>query len=254
MYSKIALFSQKFIRSFISLLFPNHCTFCGVLLERSACICDNCLKEVGIIDKAVCKRCGAPVKHEFEVHVCSQCEGIAFGFRMNESLGVYTGTLQELIHQYKFGKRRSLYSLFSDLIIRYKNQYILDHEILLPMPLTRTRFSERGFNQSYLIAREVSCKLQVIFYGDIIRREGDSRPQSSIQSRKDRWLNISDQFAVKGRWRDKITGRNVLLFDDVLTTGATASACARMLYREGARNVDVLTLGRALMEPGDVYF
>jgi predicted amidophosphoribosyltransferase len=59
---------------------------------------------------------------------------------------------------------------------------------------------------------------------------------------------------VKGRWRDKITGRTILLFDDVLTTGATASTCARMLYREGARNVDVLTLGRALMEPGDVYF
>jgi predicted amidophosphoribosyltransferase len=79
-------------------------------------------------------------------------------------------------------------------------------------------------------------------------------PQSSLRSREARLQNMKDRFVLRERWRYLLPGKNVLLFDDVMTTGATASSCAGALYGAGARHVDLLTLSRALVEAASVEF
>ncbi len=237
-------------RSFFNLLFPNCCVFCRKYLEKGSCICESCMNKLEIIDGLFCNRCGAPLPNDLLLNEksCNQCTDLIFSYSKNESLGIFTGKFRELIHLYKFNKRRSLFRFFSDLTVRYKKTYILDHDILIPMPLTRSRYSERGFNQSHLIAKEISKEVPIKFFGDIVIRRGRSKPQSSVPARNKRLLNVTDKFIVRKKRRSHIADRNILLFDDVLTTGATASVCARALYKEGVQNVDVLTLGRALIE------
>jgi ComF family protein len=242
----------------LNLFFPNNCSFCARRLQWGLCVCEECLKELEVVNDPACERCGAPVVEPHSENACRafcpHCKGLSFGFRTNASLGIYTGRLRELIQLYKFQKRRLLFRTFVELLVAHRARYILDHELLLPMPLSRSRYSERGFNQCHLIAAGVAKRLGIPFFGDILRRKGHARPQSSLRSREARMANMTDRFTVKGKWQPYIEGRNVLLFDDVMTTGATASRCAEALYGAGAGNVDLLTLGRSLVCAAPVEF
>ena len=242
----------------INLLFPNRCAFCAAVLEEGCSICERCIAGIELISGPVCGRCGAPSpdpltgKRHSRVQCCEQCRDMVAVFHKNESLSVFTGKMRELIHHFKFNKRRSLSNLFSGLLVKHKRDYILEHDELVPVPLTGVRMLERGFNQSLLIARKLASRLPVGFHGSIISRKGDSVPQSRVRSRAQRRNNINDRFFVKKRWRTVVPGKRVLLFDDVLTTGATASECARVLYEEGAVCVNLLTLSRAMVNSIDI--
>ena len=241
--------SKMYIPELMNLIFPNYCRFCAAVLEKGSCICSSCLKSVEIIEGAACRRCGAPVLFGEAGRDCPQCADLDFTCGRNESLGVYRGKLRELIHLFKFQKRRSLSRLFARLVTGIKSGYIGEHDLLIPVPLTRERRAERGFNQSYLVAKEIAKKEVVGFGGEAMSRKGNARPQSSIPTREERLRNITDRFSLRESARRVVQGKRVLLFDDVLTTGATASRCAKVLYEAGARSVDLLTLARALVEP-----
>ena len=246
---------QEVSRSVLNVLFPSHCYFCHRVLTRGSCICESCLNELEIIEGAFCTRCGAPVipgevKESFG---CMHCADLCFTFRRNESIGVFSGKLRELVHLFKFQRRKSLFNVFSSLALKYKRHYIETHQILIPVPLTRARYSERGFNQASLIAYALSRIVKIGYFGELLKRVGNSLPQSTVLSRELRYKNMTDCFVLRKRFIEQIRGRNVLLVDDVLTTGATASACARALYDEGAENVDVLTIGRTKVSERPLY-
>jgi competence protein ComFC len=233
----------------LSLLFPNRCVFCGDILEGSCCICDECVLKIELINTPFCQRCGAPLYNQtMKSGVCRQCQDLEFQFHRNESLGVFAGILRDLIHLYKFNKRRSLNRTFTALVLRNKREYIENHDLLMPVPLTALRHSERGFNQSSLIAEGISKIVQMPCLRDCLKRTGASKPQSSIGSIRERINNLTDRFQVREKYRESLMGKNILIIDDVLTTGATSSACARALYDEGAGRVRVLTLARAVKE------
>jgi ComF family protein len=234
-----------------SIIFPNSCVFCGNAMVKGSCVCNVCLGDIELIESPFCGRCGAPCSGSKDGNDdgCEQCTDLPFDYCKNESLGIFTGKLRELIHLYKFKQRKSLSNVFSDILIKHKRAYIESHDVLIPMPLTGARYSDRGFNQSSRIAREISKKVGVLFLGDIIIRRGNSRPQSQIAARKERFSNVTDRFIVKNRGAGELRGKNILLFDDVLTTGATASTCARSLHNHNVKNIDILTLARALKAP-----
>jgi ComF family protein len=238
--------SQSVSQSFLNLFFPSNCYFCQRVLACGSCICESCVKELEVIRGAFCLRCGAPVAHDEETGSpgCIHCADLCFSFRRNESIGVFSGKLRELVHLFKFQKRRTLFKLFSRLACEYKRSYVEMHHILVPVPLTRVRYSERGFNQSALIARALSRITNIEYPGEILKRVGNSLPQSRVHSREMRYNNMKDSFVLRKKFFELIRGKDILLVDDVLTTGATASACATVLYDGGAGNVDVLTVGR----------
>jgi len=235
-----------------NIFFPNRCLFCGSLLEEGSCICDRCISIIEIIETDFCKVCGAPIlemdKNDVDLSSCFQCRSLIFSFRKNESLAIFSGIVRRLIHEYKFNRRRSLSKLFGNLLVKYKKEYILDHDLIVPMPLSVSRFSERGFNQSNLVAEEISKSIPVQYYGEVLDRKGKSKPQSSIYNLKERFSNLRDKFYVKKKYWNYINNSNILIIDDVVTTGATASVCADVLLKEGAKNVDILSIARAVKE------
>ena len=109
-----------------------------------------------------------------------------FSFAKNESLGLYRGILRELIRKYKFEKRRGLARLFASLILRYKKGFLERHTVLVPVPLTPSRLSERGFNQASLVAERIAGPSSILLIEGCLKRRGASKPQSSIGMGKER--------------------------------------------------------------------
>ncbi len=247
-------------KSSFNLLFPNRCVFCKSLVNAGSCVCPDCLCGIPIVGEIVCCRCGAPLGEVLQasglpdpINSCYHCRELVFDFTKNESLGVFEGKMRELIHMFKFRGRKTLFRVFAELLLTHKATYIGSHDALTPVPLSLVRLRERGFNQSYLVGRAVAAASSIPFFGTILTRRGKSKPQSSIASLNERMSNLTDRF-ILGRWGQRlVAGKRILLIDDVLTTGATASACARALYQSGAGQVNLLTIARALRGPQGVF-
>ena len=170
---------------------------------------------------------------------CALCRLGLQGFDAVYSYGSYEGTLRQLVHLFKYGGVRPLGRTFG----RFLDQALpreTSFDVIVPMPLHWFKQWQRGFNQSNDLAREIGKKWNVPVRS-VIRRKKATRPQAGLTNAKRR-ANMSGAFRMpRGR---SLAGMRVLLVDDVVTTGATASACARVLKRAGAAHVALLALAR----------
>jgi ComF family protein len=189
-----------------------------------------------------CAQCRTPFQNEFpldENGLCPLCRLGLRGFDAAYSFGAYDSTLRKLIHLFKYGRIKTLARPLGDhLALAIPREQRFD--MIVPMPLHWRRRWQRGFNQSALLAGEIArrCSIPVV---PAVRRVRATRSQAGL-SNHERRKNVSQAFAV--RRKRLVEGRRVLLIDDVMTTGATASACARALRDAGAKYVALLTLAR----------
>lgn len=169
---------------------------------------------------------------------CALCRLGLQGFDAVYSYGSYEGTLRELVHLFKYSGMRPLSRTFG----RFLTQALpreTSFDVIVPMPLHWLKQWQRGFNQADLLAREIGKKWGVPVR-NVIRRKRATSPQAGLTNAKRR-ANVRGAFKIA---RGDLQGRRVLLVDDVVTTGATASACARVLKRAGAAHVALLALAR----------
>jgi len=170
---------------------------------------------------------------------CALCRLGLQGFDAVYSYGSYEGTLRELVHLFKYSGVRPLSRTFGRFLAQALPRET-SFDVIVPMPLHWFKKWQRGFNQSDLLAREIGKKWGVPVR-TVVRRQKATRPQAGLTNAKRR-ANMSGAFKIpRGR---SLAGMRVLLVDDVVTTGATASACARVLKRAGAAHVALLALAR----------
>jgi len=153
------------------------------------------------------------------------------------SYGKYEGTLASAIHYFKFLGIRRLSLPLSELLFSVIPD---DIDTIVPVPLSLGSLRSRGFNQALLLARHLSKKRKSRLMMDVLRKVIDTPPQVGLSARE-RAANVKKAFACTGTVDDM----NILLIDDVVTTGATVNACSKQLLRAGAKSVQVLTLARA---------
>jgi ComF family protein len=186
-----------------------------------------------------CASCRTPFQNAFPLDAsgrCALCRSGRRGFDAAYSFGAYEGVLRKLIHLYKYGRVRTLARPLSELLARaFPRDESFDAAV--PVPLYWRRRLQRGFNQSDLLARGLSRRTGI----PVVRALGRLRPTSAQAglSNSARRQNVSQAF----RARD-VQGKRILLIDDVMTTGATAAACALALKQAGARRVVLLTVAR----------
>lgn len=174
-----------------------------------------------------------------EQGVCAACRSGLRGFDHAASFGLYEGSLRSLIHLYKYSGMKPL----SRQLAGYLEHIVPDEQVfdaIVPVPLHWRKRWERGFNQSELLARHLS-ESRGIPVLDALRRKRSTATQAALAS-AGRRRNVAGAFEVK--LAAKLAGKKLLLIDDVMTTGATASACASVLKRGGATSVSLLTLAR----------
>lgn len=235
-----ALFDPLF-----SLVFPDDCRVCGETLQETTRVpvCARCLlAPEPIAAEFYCVACKTPFLNRSpldETGRCALCRLGATGFDSVYTFGSYEGALRKLIHLFKYSGVRPLAPVFGGHLRRalpVEERF----DVIVPMPLHWRRRWHRGFNQSALLAKEIAKRYGVPV-SNVVRRRRATSAQAGLTNAKRR-ANVQGAFRI--RQGTRLDGLRVLLVDDVLTTGATASACARVLKRAGAEHVTVLALAR----------
>ena len=228
-----------------SLFFPADCRVCNTPLTKwtRVPVCNSCLTSPEAIEADYfCTACQTPFRNSMPLDqqgVCRACRAGLRGFDRAVTFGFYEGTLRSLIHLFKYAGMRPLARPLSRLMQR---ALPVDQafDAVVPVPLHWRKKLRRGFNQAELLAREISRQRGVPVAG-ALRRKRPGGVQASL-SLSERRRNVAGVF--EARPRVPVSGKRILLIDDVMTTGATASACAVALKRAGAKSVALLTLAR----------
>lgn len=233
------------------LLFPTLCLSCRkVLSERGGHpFCPDCFAGFRFITAPLCPVCGIPYPvEESPDHVCGDCLLKKRRISTARSLGVYESILHDAIHAFKYGGNLTLGERLGRLMAEhdYPSFRIRDYSLILPVPLHPRRLRQRGFNQSVILAREISRRHDVAMDFRILRRIVDTESQAGLK-KEERRSNIRKAFSIAAP--ERIRGQNILLVDDVYTTGSTLGECAKTLLKGGAEAVGALTLARAIQEP-----
>lgn len=197
---------------------------------------------INFIEAPLCDGCGAPYVYETGLR-CTACLSQPRAFDRARAACFYDDGSRELILQFKHADRTDLSPLFCAWISRAAPELLTDADAILPTPLHRARLFKRKYNQAAELARPLARLSGADYLADILRRARDTGSQAG-KSGTGRARNVQGAFAVADRHRKRIEGRRLLLIDDVMTTGATAEACARALKRAGALSVDVAVIAR----------
>ncbi len=230
----------------LNALLPPRCLACRVTVERPGALCAPCWKGVHFLDPPLCELCGFPLEFELgQGALCGACARERPTFDRARAVMRYDDSSRALVLGFKHADRTEGVPAYGAWLARAGTELVAEADLIAPVPLHWLRLFNRRFNQAALLAQALGRNAGVPVVADLLLRRRHTPSQGRL-SPAQRRRNVAGAFAVKPSRKPLLEGRRVLLVDDVLTTGATASACARTLRRGGARAVDVLVLARVV--------
>jgi len=229
-----------------NILFPRTCLACKERLageEIDNLVCQGCWGKIEKNLPPFCHSCGRRLdKKGFAKNICPRCLKEKTYFDRAFSPCRYTGVIKELIHAFKYNGKDYLSLPLSRLLIDFIKEYSLpikDMELIVPVPMHKVRLREREYNQAQLLGEHLGRAFDKPVLTGVLVRNRNTRTQTELKT-EERLNNVKDSFSLSGNAR--VSGKNILLVDDVLTTGATSSEAASVLKKAGANIVFVLTL------------
>jgi ComF family protein len=231
------------------LVLPPVCVSCSVLVTRHNLLCARCWRELHLITPPLCERLGIPLPGAngppphlsaaalVDPPICTRIRAAAH----------YAGIMRRLIVRFKFEDKHEPLPLFVKLMRDAGRELLAAADLLVPVPLHRLRLLRRRFNQSAVLARELGRQTAIPVAVGALKRIRRTKPQVGLPQ-GERQHNVAGAFTIAAREHALLWGKNVLLIDDVITTGATVNACAATLRAAGAARVDALAI--ALVSQG----
>jgi ComF family protein len=239
---------RKWIDAGIDLLFPPRCVACSSLGNW---LCSTCASSIELLQPPLCGRCGLPLQDPGRGAVtgrwCSHCRQLPQEWEGLLAYGYYDGPLREAIHQFKYEDMHCLASILASLMAegwRRLSPAGWLPQAIVPIPLHPSRQRQRGYNQAALLARELGTHLHCPVVEGALVRVRATAPQVGLGI-EERRVNVHRAFRCTNT---RLHGRNILLVDDVCTTGATLASACLALKAAGAASVLAYTLARA--KPG----
>jgi len=230
----------------IDLVLPPTCLSCRKPVGAAGGLCPSCWSGMGFIERPYCERLGTPfVSDDGDATVSPAAIADPPAYDRARAAARFGDVARDLVHLLKYGDRLDLAAPLGSWMARAGRELLADADELVPVPLHWSRLWQRRFNQSAMLARAISARANVPVADDVLVRTRATPPQVGL-ARKERARNVQGAFAVEKSARIRVKGRNLIVIDDVLTSGATADACARVLRRAGAARVDVLVLARVV--------
>ena len=235
---------------------PPRCGGCGTVTDTVHAVCADCWAGLRFISDPLCACCGYP----FEIAgddggnddagdgiLCGECLRKSPEFDAARAALVYDGGSRDYLLRFKHGDRTDLTPLLSRWLLQAGREFWVDADLIIPVPLHRTRLLMRRYNQSGLLAASLSRQTGIAWHGTVLRRLRKTRSLGGLGA-SSRKREVGGAFGVDDRIAARIglAGARVVLIDDVLTTGATANACARILKRAGAMQVRLITVARVV--------
>jgi len=221
----------------IDSFFPRRCVGCG---KVGGFLCLDCRKNLPKLLPPLCPKCGRPQASGIMCPGCRQSQteidGIRSAFRFDE-------VIRQAIHQLKYHNLKAISSCLAELLADYLQLNPLPGEAIVPVPLHPRRLKERGYNQSELLAKELGRLANLPVIRDCLIRVKEARPQVKASDVGERRKNVASAFICRD---EKVSGKQIILVDDVCTSGATLESCALALKSKGAITVWGLTLAREI--------
>ncbi|OGR57103.1 MAG: hypothetical protein A3I11_08680 [Elusimicrobia bacterium RIFCSPLOWO2_02_FULL_39_32] len=240
---------QPYIKALLNCFYPKQCLLCKtkLMFDEDRTLCQNCVNFFKKIQKPYCENCHFQLSEKKDV--CFNCSEEKPYFQLSRSSTLFTHPVKNLIHDFKYRGKESLAHDFAQMLVQsYKNFPIFNQiEAILPVPLHKKTLKNRGYNQAKLLAQNFLTLLknerkELPLIEDHVLIRAKLTSSQTLLSRQERFKNMKDAFQVQDSI--PILSKNILLIDDVTTTGATLNACAKILIEKGANNVLALTVAR----------
>lgn len=240
--------SKSLWYSLLNTLFPPRCIRCNKDLPMPHTLCQKCWVQLNFITAPQCSCCGWPFAFAIDgQYLCGNCVRLPPLFTQARSVFRYDEGVKPLILRFKHGDALDLVPRFSAWMVEAgeKSNLFTSLTALVPVPLHWRRLFMRRYNQAALLAQGISAATGIPCHTGWLRRK-KATPSQSAHNRQQRLMNMRGAFRIPHPQKNAVRGSRILLVDDVFTTGATVTECARILLSQGASEVRVLTLARVV--------
>ena len=234
--------TTRFLTALADTIVPPLCLACRTPLASHDALCVGCWSKVDFIRAPLCDRLGMPMPFDtggIMVSAAAVAEPPAYD--RARAVARYDGTMRRLVHDFKFRDRQDGRRLLAQWLTQAGAPLFAGAQVVVPVPLSRWRLLWRRFNQAAMLGQEVARLKGLDFEALALVRTRATKSQVGL-TRTERRDNVRGAFAVPAAMKPRLAGRNVVLIDDIITTGATAGSAAKALKRAGAARVDVLAL------------
>lgn len=239
-------FTKDVFNSFLKALFPKNlsCLICKKELNEGVfSVCSECYKKLPFIEGKICAVCGRPLSNLSDY--CLRCKNEQIFYKRAVSVFVYDDIIKKLIYRYKKNGEQYLSEFFAGCLIQKYAVLDFECDIAFYVPIHKNVLKRRGFNQSKVLCDIFCASYNLPVSNDNLVKVKDTGQQKAL-NKADRIKNLEKSFKVK--FKEEVKGKNILLIDDIMTTGATANECAKVLESAGAKNVYVLTLATVVLD------
>ena len=218
------------------------CVVCGDEVDKFG-ICEKCSRLLTLIPAPTCEICGG--ENSGKGKVCFECKGRHFNFEKNYSIFSYVNNVRDMVVNFKQNGNKAIGEMFAYFIADKYDEIISKHNVnlIIPVPISDGRLKTRKFNQSEVLCSQISEQNKI--NNSLLIRTKETPHQTGL-SRQNREDNLKASFEVKDK--KILKGKNILIVDDIYTTGATLNACAKVLKDAGAKEIITLTLARAVVK------
>lgn len=221
-------------------IYPPSCVSCG---SPGALICEECLSKLPAVGEHFCSHCGKPLKKN---HTCRLCGKSDFRFQSARAPYLYDGPVSAMIKKLKFAGMLSLVPILTQYLTDCWQNLGWEADLIVPIPLSRSRQAQRGFNQSELIARQFGKSIGIPCEPGALMKQRETKQQVGLDA-NERRQNLTGAFAAEPIF---IRNKRILLIDDVMTTGSTFAECSAVLLDAGAKSVNCLSVATTSVNHG----
>ena len=240
-------FLKKVRDKVLDTLFPEYsCYVCGrELMIPKNHICELCAKSMRAISGNICKKCGMPIPEGNSY--CDTCKSRDYAFDTARACYNYNETSGKIVMDLKYNKKKFVVPFMATEMLLKLDEFGVMPDIIIPVPVSKRRYKERGFNQAELIANEISDMTggKIIVDCTLVEKVIDSTPQARLKG-KERIENLRGAFKLTTR--KSLKGKNILIIDDVFTTGSTVNEVARVLRTVHPDTINVLTFAKTVKD------
>ena len=247
--AELARLAHRALRPIVDFALPPRCLGCGIIVDQPYRFCLDCWSRLVFLGDPCCSRCAQPFEYDSGPNtLCGGCLAEPPLFDRLRAAVVYDEIPRRVALKLKYGGRPGV----AETIARFLDRHFDDvgSALLAPVPLHRWRIWKRGYNQSALIASAIARRRGAVARLDLLERVKSTPPLKGLNPRE-RNAAVRGAFRISAKHEAVVPGRRIILVDDVYTSGATANACARVLKRAGAAEVEVLCWARVVRSHDD---
>ena len=232
-------------QTILDIIYPVRCPICGeIVTPKGVRICTTCKEKIHYVKEPRCKKCSKPIEQE-EKEYCSDCMKKNYHFLKGFSVWIYDKEIKQSIADFKYHSRKENAKFYIEELVRIYGEDMkrLSPNVIIPVPIHRSKYNDRGYNQAAILARGIGKELNIPVLSHLLIRNKKTLPQKQL-SDKERLRNLRQAFGFNNKEQECFHKKinRVLLVDDIYTTGSTIEACTNVLMEHGIDEVHFVAL------------